>query len=508
MQTVVIETALGQLQGEQQDGLRIFRGVPYAEPLAGLGRIRAAVPVKPWAGVKDATQYGAASAQDIVPMMDAGFIGDDCLNATVWSAANAGEKLPVMVWIHGGGFITGSNAQSLYEASRLARENRVVVVSINYRLGILGFGYWADQPELGGDSNVGLRDQIEALKWVRDNIASFGGDASKVTLFGESAGGMSIACLLASPKAKGLFHRAIIQSGSGDHVVTPSEAARITGLFISACTEQGAEALLGGDLEGIVKAQRACFKTTVMRGLHKEPFPQFGMTLLPVIGDDVLPEHPEQAFAKGAGKDIPVIAGTTANEWNLFYYSPQTMGMAKSSTTPPDDERVKHEFLRSLPTLGESMLAQYREVMPEASNADLFCAFETDRMFRIPTIRLLEARAQAGATSWNYVLNWHCPSMRKLKSCHVIDVPFVFGITDKPTGQFFTGGTEEAARLSAEIRQLWSSFASGEALQVQSLAQTWPQYTLDARESLHLAEHIELQANEESARRLAWADSY
>jgi para-nitrobenzyl esterase len=498
---LLVHTRLGKIAGVAGEGVQIFRGIPYAEALTGARRIGAPVPVPAWSGVRDTSRFRPAAPQEDIPQMGVGASGEDCLGLNIWRPAEITSPLPVMVWIHGGGFVTGASHQALYEASTLARENRVIVVSLNYRLGILGFGEWSAWPELGGVSNAGLRDQLLALQWVRDHIADFGGDAGNVTLFGESAGGMSIACLLASPQAQGLFHRAIIQSGSPDHVVVRTEAQRITQRFAEAAGGHPGECLRG-PLAGVVQAQRRCFNTTVNRGQHLQPVPQFGMTLLPVLGDDVLPEHPLAALAQGAGAAIPVLLGTTRDEWTLFYLSPQAMGRGQPRPEP-DEERLRHEFERTLPGRGEAMLMDYRTLMPEALPSEVFCAYETDRMFRIPTLRLAEARFGAPAPTFHYLFDWPCAWNRRLGSCHVMEVPFVFGITDQPTGQFFTGGGEEARRLSAQVRAAWTSFARGQA----PAAEGWPQwlpYREETRATLQIGARTWSGDDPEGARRLLW----
>ena len=501
MSSPTVNTRLGLIAGIEKDGVQQFRGIPFAAPLKGLGRIRAPEPVSAWHGVLDATSWAPAAPQDEIPFMPVGETGEACLALNIWRPLHQATPLPVMVWIHGGGFTAGASSQSLYDGSALARENGVIIVSINYRLGILGFGEWSEWPELNGVSNAGLRDQILALQWVRDHIADFGGDPAAVTLFGESAGGMSIACLMASPLAQGLFARAIIQSGSPDHVVTRSEAARITRLFAEAAGGDPASCLMG-DLKGIVRAQRSCFKATVNRGLHASPVAQFGMTLLPLIGDDVLPEHPLTAMSNGASAHIPLMLGTTMDEWTLFYLSPQSMGQSRPREEP-DDERLTHEFERTLPGRGAMMMSRYREAMPEVSSSELFCAYETDRMFRMPTIRLAEARFSHIAPTWQYLFDWPCAFNRRLKSCHVMEVPFVFGVTDKPAGQFFTGGGEEAEQLSRQVRQAWSSFANGKAPMAEGWPE-WPVYKPNHRAVLHMAAASNVQIDPQSERRLLW----
>lgn len=502
MSSLFVNTGLGRIAGMEKDGVLQFRGIPYAAPMQGLGRIRASQPLDPWTGVLEAKAWAPSAAQEQIPFMPVGDMGDACLALNIWRPLRISTPLPVMVWIHGGGFSAGASSQSLYDGAVLARENSVIVVSINYRLGILGFGEWSEWPELGGVTNAGLRDQILALQWVRDHIADFGGDPEAVTLFGESAGGMSIACLMASPLAVGLFARSIIQSGSPDHVVTRQEAVRITRLFAEAAGGDPAS-VLKGDLKEIVRAQRHCFKTTVNRGLHAEPVAQFGMTLLPCLGDDVLPEHPLSALAKGASASIPLVLGTTVDEWTLFYLSPQSMGQSRPRPEP-DEERLSHEFERTLPGRGSMMMSRYRQVMPGASGSELFCAYETDRMFRIPTIRLAEARFGQPAPTWQYLFDWPCAFNRQLKSCHVMEVPFVFGITDKPAGQFFSGGGEAAARLSRQVRQAWAGFSGGRAPQAEGWPE-WPVYEPDDRAVMHIGGQSIVVKDPESERRRLWS---
>lgn len=501
MSLVQVSTRLGRIAGLEKSGVQQFRGIPYARPLQGLGRIRAPEPVSPWEGVLQATEWAHAAPQDAIPFMPVGVTGDACLALNIWRPLTLSGPLPVMVWIHGGGFSAGASSQSLYDGSTLARENNVIVVSINYRLGILGFGDWSAWPELEGVTNAGLRDQILALTWVRDHIADFGGNPEAVTVFGESAGGMSIACLMASPLAQGLFARAIIQSGSPDHVVTPAEAARVTQLFADAVGGHPANCLQG-DLKGIVKAQRSCFRTTIKRGLHTEPVAQYGMTLLPRLGDDVLPEHPLTAIRSGASSQVPLMLGTTVDEWTLFYMSPQSMGQSQPRPEP-DEERLRHEFERTLPGRGQGMMSRYRELMQDVPGSELFCAYETDRMFRIPTIRLAEARFGLPAPTWQYLFDWPCAFNRRLRSCHVMEVPFVFGVADRPAGQFFTGGGEEAVRLSRQVREAWSSFAHG-AMPAAEGWPEWPAYRESSREVLHIAADSRVVSDPESGRRQAW----
>lgn len=498
MQRVSVETAVGTIIGQQDGPVRVFRGIAYAEPLAGLDRFRPPVPALPWSRPVEALAFGPACPQEPIPLLAVGAQGDACLQLNIWTPAAAGALRPVMVWLHGGGFVNGASSQPLYDGAALAAEQGVVLVSVNYRLGVFGFGCFAGGEALGLTANNGLRDQILALRWVREHIAAFGGDPGRVTVFGESAGGMSVACLLASPLAKGLFHRAIIQSGSPDHILRRAEAERV-GQALLARTGLPLAETLALPSAALVEAQRACLRETVQRGQHRPALTQFGMTLMPVIGDEVLPLPPLVALAAGCAADVPVIIGSTRDEWNLFYQSPQMLGARRRDMGQMTEERLAHLFERALLQRGAAMLAAYRRRMPEASGDELVCAMETDRMFCQPSIRLAEVQANH-APVWMYRLDWPCPHNRRLGACHVMDIPFVFGIVDAPAGQIFTGGGEAARALSRRMRAAWSGLAA-EGLP----GADWPGYDTAQRLTRVWAAEDLIEADPERERRLSWA---
>lgn len=496
MTTVTL--SIGQLQGFEQDGVHQFLGVPYAQPLIGLARLQRPRAVEAWEGVRQATAFGSAVPQDEIPFMPVGSIGDDCLNLNVWTPDLHGKR-PVMVWIHGGGYITGSTAQMLYHGARLAAGQDVVVVSFNYRLGILGFGDFSEFPELGADTNNAVRDQIMALEWVRDHIAAFGGDASNVTIFGESAGGMAVSTLLAVPSAKGLFHRAIVQSGSADHVLQPDEARRVARTFAEAAGQDLA-AVVTGDWRAFLAACRPCYRMIVNRGIHPRPVAQFGMSALPVIDGDILPEPPLEAIRKGAAKGIALIVGTTRDEWNLFFHAPQMMG-GGGKREEQDETFLEKVFERGMPGQGRDIAEAFRRVMPDADVPARICAFETDRIFRIPSIQLAEAQS-AHAPTRMYLLDWPSPVNRRLGSCHVMEIPFVFGLVDVPIGQLFTGGGEEARRFSAQVQSAWGGFARNGVPESEG----WPQWLLygQDRQTLMMGRETRLESDPEAERRGLW----
>lgn len=516
----VIDTRHGPVRGRSAAGLSIFCGIPYAKPLQGLGWFRAPRAPEPWTEPLDATAFGVACPQESSGVLGVGATGAACLSLNIWApssaaafsgSVSASALKPVMLWFHGGGFATGSSAQALYDGSQLAQVGDVVVVSVNYRLGMLGFGDLA--MALGDErfhTNVGLRDQIAALHWVQDNIAAFGGDPANVTIFGESAGAMSVACLLASPLARGLFHKAIVQSGGADHVHTRAEAARVAQVFclnLGLTTENAVQRLEQATLEELVRAQRDCWRMATQRADYIEPMPQFGMTAMPVIGDDVLPDVPVRMIARGQGADVPLLAGTTLHEWNLFVFSPQMGG--KASTIDRfrslDDAGLLHMVLRSLPreATAQEAVAQYQQLLPGLSRADIFCAIETDRMFRLPVIRLCEAQAQAGRPVYQYLFDWRCPYNASLGACHVMEVPFVFGSVDSPAGQIFTGGGERARQLAQTVMQAWATFARGGDPGVVT-GTAWPAYEAQQRQVMLLSAEPAVVQNPEAGRRQFW----
>ncbi len=326
-----VNTPCGEIIGLQRDGYQEFRGIPYAEQPIGVARFKAPEPLLPFDEPFKADRFGDSAPQDKIPLFGITQTSEDCLYLNGWTPACDDKKRPVMVWIHGGGFLTGSGSQLIYNGRNLAMSGDVVVVSINYRLGVLGYLYLNDliDPEHNISANNGLLDQMEALRWVKNNIAAFGGDPEDVTLFGESAGAMSIATLMACPDARGLFHRAILQSGAADQVLTRDEATDIARKFLELTDIDPAqpEKLWQLSPDQIIKAQRQLTKMSFNRGAFSQEVRQTGMVLLPVVEGDTLPAKPLSAFQKGETSDIPILVGCTRDEWNLFLSLPGTEGL-------------------------------------------------------------------------------------------------------------------------------------------------------------------------------------
>ncbi|MGW4472926.1 carboxylesterase/lipase family protein [Nonomuraea sp. NPDC004354] len=426
---MIVDTTYGKLRGRMEDGVAVFRGVPYAAPPFGDLRFRAPEPPASWEGVRDALEYGpTAPKRPYAPPLDTilpeiHIDGDDCLNLNVWTPGLSGRR-PVMVWVHGGSNRNGSNSVPVYDGGAFARSG-VVLVSINYRLGVEGFGSFPDAPE-----NRGLLDQVAALEWVRDNIEAFGGDPGNVTLFGESAGAIDIAALLTVPSVAGLFSRAIVQSGPP--AVGPPAAARKTTAMIAKLlgVPPTAAAFAAVDRERLLDAQVAVSrKGSLMGG------PGFG----PVLDGELL-----------TGRDLdpgkPVIFGQTSEEYRLWFVP---TGLA--ARLKPVMVRLALLKLR----VPGRVFRGYRALHPRLSPGEAFGLLITDHLLRVPLRKLADARP-AGRT-WLYEFAWRSPS-HELGAAHAMEIPFVFATTATAEAQLMTGPDTPAA-LTRAMHEAWVRFA-------------------------------------------------
>jgi para-nitrobenzyl esterase len=467
-----VETTAGTIEGIDDGEVLVFRGVPYARPPVGALRLRAPRPVEPWTGVRPGQDHGFWAPQNPPPSTLSGDMpgpqAEDCLTLNVWTPATSGAR-PVMVWIHGGGFVGGSGASALYQGRALAARGDVVVVTINYRLGILGFlahPGLAD-PEAGDAAgNWGLLDQVAALNWVHDNITAFGGDANNVTIFGESAGGMSVADLLAVPSAGGLFHRAIAQSGPPNAL--PMAKAEETAAKLMA--ELGVSDLRDVPVPALLQAQ-----ATLVAERRGGPLP-----LTPVVDGVVLPERPQDAIADGSASDVPFLIGTNRDEFKMFL-------VADPKGREPDEDAVLKRLHRAFAAANERLQPQAAIDGYRASRArrgesvaprELWSAIESDRMFRTGSIAAAEAHAVRQPRTYSYLFTWESPAMRgALGACHALELPFVFGTLDAPGIDRFAGTGPEAKALSEQMMDAWLTFArTGEA--------PWPPYESGRRATM------------------------
>ncbi len=507
--TVSVNTHCGEIIGIQREDHVEFRGIPYAEQPIGVQRFKAPEPLLPNEDPIKAERFSDACPQEEVSMFGISQMSEDCLYLNLWTPACDDKKRPVMVWIHGGAYQTGSGTQLIYRGRSLAVRGDVVVVTINYRLGALGFLYLNEliPDSYNVSANNGLLDQIEALRWIQQNIALFGGDPSQITLFGESAGAMSIATLMACPAAQGLFHRVIMQSGSADQVLTREEATVIAHRFfeVTDINPSKPDKLWQLTPTQIVKAQRECTRMSFNRGIYGQAVPQSGMTLVPVTDGQLLPQTPFRALEKGATADIPMLITYTRDEWNLFQRMPGAekimLNEVVSNTGKPG---LIKQCEKNLPGMGERAANLYeklvRERNPSAKYADIFSAFESDRVFRIPSLRMAELQSHNQSPVYLAQFNW---DKGLLGACHASDIPFVFGCADNGVGQFLTGGGEAARKLSEAVQGCWIAFARSGNPATDRVG-SWPAFNTICRATMCFDETITLQQDPLEQERPLW----
>lgn len=465
-----VEVRGGRIRGVERQGQWSFSGIPYASSPAGSGRWRPPGPVIGWTGVRVCDHFGPIAPQSpgLVELSLGGEPdeqAEDCLTLNVWTPEPDGGKRPVMVWIHGGSFVSGSGAGSLYRGGMLSREGDVVVVTLNYRLGVLGFlahpalalpgQVWLDGEEWSGFGNWGLADQVAALHWVHEHIADFGGDPGNVTLFGESAGGMSVSALLGTPAARGLFHRAIVQSGPPYTYTAERAAERAEQVAAHLGVPLNRAALERVPVAELVKA---AVELGAIVAARDDP----ALLMLPVVDGGLLPSAPEEAIANGSVSTVPLLTGTTRDESAFFAVGSPALnsldeaGLLRWVMRVAPDQGMAEDLISSV---GAARAGRGEPVSPR----DLWVAIATEYVFRLPTVRLAEAHSGAaadGVGTYSYLFTWESPLFGGiLGSCHALDIPFVFGTVHNPAVQTFAGGGEQAFELSARMREAWVMFA-------------------------------------------------
>jgi para-nitrobenzyl esterase len=456
--TAVIETTLGKIEGVFRKGLYIFRGIPYAAPPVGERRWLPPGPPEPWGGVRPAKEFAPTAPQ---APMDIQFLeppekqpqSEDCLYLNIWTPGLDGVKRPVMVWVHGGFFTTGAGSWLVYNGRTLSTRGDVVVVTINYRLGVLGFLNLNEvtKGKIPATGNEGLLDQVLALEWVRDNISRFGGDPDNVTIFAESAGAMSVGVLLAMPKARGLFHKAILQSGAAHHVNSLERAEKLGAIFLDILDIKPTAV---NKLQSLTEQQLLNAQMEVMTRAHGPKLAMGGLPIKPVVDGNVIPELPIHAIAGGSADNVAVLIGTTLDEWKLF-------AVLDKNLPNLNEAGLLRRCQRLIPG-GDvtGLIEAYRQVRSQrnlpVTPAELFIAIQSDRVFRMPAIRLAEAHYRRQQPTYMYLFNWVSPLMNGiLGACHALDLGFVFGTLDDN----FTGSGEEAQALSRKIQDAWAGFA-------------------------------------------------
>jgi para-nitrobenzyl esterase len=467
-------TNSGAVEGELRANHVAFRGIPFAAPPIGKKRFAAPEPPEPWSSVRPAREFGpsAIQGQSFAPGAAAeGPTSEDCLYLNVYTPGLDGRRRPVLVFIHGGGFVVGSSSSPLYEGGRLAELGDQVVVTFNYRLAAFGYLCLGDVgSRLGVTTNAGILDQLAALRWVNANIERFGGDPANVTVFGESAGGSSAILLMAMPSASGLFKQAIAQSpGPALDLAEPEVAVDHAEQLLRALDLSLADSGKLRDLpaEAIRTAQGT------VRGR-----PGDWLGFFPVLDPETLPEQPRRVFARGDGAAVPLVVGHNRDEWNLF-----------DLPTREDPER-KIDIARALLAKGFPPQAQdrlphlldtYRKSRAHKAlphhDAALMRAILGDMRFRLPSVRTAELHAARGLPTYAYFFSYSSPALGgALGACHALELPFVFGNLDAPQQERFAGKGEAVRALSAEMMQAWSHFA-----RTGTPGDSWPRFDVEQR---------------------------
>ena len=471
MKDVVATTKLGQIRGVNEEGVVAFKGIRYAKPPTGPLRFMPPVPTDPWEGVLEAGELGPSCPQP--EQRPAGWSheveeDEDCLRLNVWTPSLDNGGRPVMVWFHGGGYSIGSGSWPVYDGASLTRRGDVVVVTVNHRLGPLGYLHLGELggPELMSSGNAGMLDLVAVLRWVRDHIAAFGGDAGNVTIFGESGGGAKVSTLLAMPAARGLFHRAAIQSGPGRYVLSKEQAAKSTAALLRALDipegpdavkrlrELPAEALVKGSGPGLAAGGER-------------------MAFSPVLDGEHVPMHPADGLRSGQAANVPLIIGSNLDEATLFMAGHPAL--ADRSLFSEEDLK---KALAAFGKRADRLYEVYRQNRPEATPFDVLLAIRSDATMRIPSIKLAERRRQhaGGAPVYLYLFCWAAGPMG---AGHGFELPFMFDNIHEPVMRPSPNRKELAARMS----EAWLAFARTGDPNHDGLP-NWPAYALERRATM------------------------
>ncbi len=517
MKESTVKAASGTLRGLAGGGVHVFKGIPYGSPTGGAHRFLPPTAASPWSGVRDATDFGPSCAQpgSAAPPGPAregveqfmalfGFLieeletSEDCLVLNVWTPAPArggtvvddGGRRPVMVRIHGGGFTMGSGSWPSHDGAALATRGDVVVVTLNHRLGILGYLDVSSQfgADYAASGNAGMLDLVLALEWVRDNIAAFGGDPNNVTIFGESGGGHKVSTLLAMPSARGLFHRAIIQSGPGLEERSPQTAAEVSGMELEELGNPDLATLQSMPVEQLLAAQTALGARMGAMGAMS------GFS--PVRDGLVIPEDTGDALADGSAADVPVIVGSTRHEGTMFLAA---TGMNATSTM--DEDALRTQVATWAGERIDDVLDVYRREHPDASNLDIAVLIQSAAMMGRGSITLAERKIEGSTTPvWLYLLAWESPALDGfVKASHGMCVPLtmdnagIVPMTDYPA----------AHGLAHQMSAAWVAFARDGDPNHADLPK-WAPYSLDERATMIFDDPPHVDHDPHAAERLVW----
>ena len=453
-----VQTKSGALRGYVDNGVQVFKGIPYGASTAGANRFMPPRKLQAWTGVRDAFEYGGRSPQilggepaEMLSTDPREALSEDCLMLNVWTPKADRGKRPVMLWLHGGGFASGSGAYTIYSGRELARKHDAVAISVNHRLNIFGFLYLA---EFGGKwaeaSNAGILDVVAALEWVRDNIAQFGGDPNNVTIFGQSGGAGKVSTLMAMPSAKGLFHRAIAQSGAAVTSTAKAQAVRTTDQVLQRLK------IAPTDLDKLQSVPMQELIAVMRPPAGAAPGPGGGgLNFGPVVDGRSLPSNPFDPTAPGQSASVPFLTGTTATEITFFVPDERLQPLDEAAFRA----RVK-DLLKVDDAGADRMIALYRKNQPGRDNIDLMLRLETDASFFRGGVETQAERkvAQKGAPVYVYRFEYYSPVRGgRLKAMHCMEIPFAFDNLE--AGAVYTGNSPAAQKIADEMSAAWVAFA-------------------------------------------------
>lgn len=503
--TCRVATPYGDVVGYLDGTVFAWKGIPYAAAPDGEHRFRSPRPAEPWSEPLDCRKFGAVAPQGLdnpVPMDPDIPMAEDCLSVNVWAPEPDGTPRPVMVWIHGGAYSLGSAAQSVYDGRNLAEVGDLIVVTVNYRIGAFGFldlsSFSTDDTVF--ESNLGLRDMIAALEWVQRCVEAFGGDSSNVTVFGESSGGASVTTLMTSPKAEGLFHRAIVQSAPATSVYGPERAAQVASRFLELLdiTPDRVHELKSIDFMRVVEAgDTLCYEVpTRVPGT---------LGIAPVVDGDIVPRYPVAAFQKGFAHRIPMIIGTNHDEASIFR-------LMKSPLMPVTSDTVSEMFRAIANDHAELPAFRVAEIMsayPDRSKTAGALAMSRDAGFKMPSLWIADAHSRHSQV-WMYRFDHATPMLKaaRIGAGHATELPYVFGnfgtLNRDPT--FWLGGRKAALAVSARVMKRWVAFARHGVPATLDGSKHWPLYVEPRRATLVIDGQDAVVDDPDGEMRAAWGD--
>lgn len=500
-QEPVVDTAAGKLRGLRTAQGFAFKGVPYGESTGGANRFRPPVAKQGWAGVRDATAHGASAPQPAVPLVPefawywpTAATSEDSLSLAVFTPALDGKKRPVLLWLHGGGFATGAGTAPGFDGSHLAQAQDVVVVSINHRLNVFG-SLLIDAPGFAPESaNVGVLDQVLALRWVRENIARFGGDAGNVTIFGQSGGAAKVTALLGAPAAKGLFHKAIVQSGSGLWRLASREKV--------AQASHGLLQELGLDRANAARIQQLPAEQ-IVAAYGKLLAKTGGVSeFRPTLDGVVFSQEPYDPAGTPLAAQVPVLVGYAQQEATFFLAgNPANFTLSEAQL----QARVQ-KFLRLSGPATRELLQSYAAQYPGSSASQRLIAVASDYNYKLPTLAFADRQADlGGAPVHAYAFDWTSPSRNGvLGAAHTSEVPFIFGTLD--AARHLVQDSPDQLQVRDRIGAIWGQFArSGNPNSERAGVQHWNRYERGQRTTARIGKSWAVVGNPEAHARQALA---